>query len=104
MDLIMDLVCEACGSSHKYSSDRGLRQHQLNCQEFLLADNEASTVDDALAKYQRKLQRRKRKLEAASDPNEAVPLTGSDVHGSFNFYSTSILIHSRMDPWWLLVV
>ena len=54
----MVFACEACGSSFKYNSDRGLRQHQLNCEEFLLADNEASTVDDALEKYRRKLQRK----------------------------------------------
>jgi hypothetical protein len=49
--LFMVFACEACGSSFKYNSDRGLRQHQLNCEEFLQADNEASTVDDALEKY-----------------------------------------------------
>jgi hypothetical protein len=61
----MAFPCEACGSSFKYNSDRGLRQHQLNCEEYLQADNEASTVDDALEKYRRKLQRKKHKLEAA---------------------------------------
>jgi hypothetical protein len=81
----MVLVCEACGSSHQYNSDRGLRQHQLNCPEFLQADNEASTVDDALGKYRRKLQKRKHKLEAAS-LNETVPLTGSGVRNSFIFF------------------
>jgi hypothetical protein len=69
----MVFSCEACGSSFKYNSDRGLRQHQLNCEEFLLADNEASTVDDALDKYRRKLQRKKHK--AVSE----VSLTGSGV-------------------------
>ena len=29
----------------EYNSDRGLCQHQLNCEEFLQANNEASTVD-----------------------------------------------------------
>ena len=70
----MIFACEACGSSFKYNSDRGLRQHQLHCEEFLLADNEASTVDDALEKYRRKLQKKK-KLKALSE----VPLTGSGV-------------------------
>jgi hypothetical protein len=81
--LFMVFACEACGSSFKYNSDRGLRQHQLNCEEFLQADNEASTVDDALEKYRRKLQRKKHKLEAALSE---VSLIGSGVSYSFIFY------------------
>jgi hypothetical protein len=83
----MILACEACGSPHKYNSDRGLRQHQLNCQEFLQADSEASTIDDALEKYRRKLQRKKHKAAL----NETVPLTGSGVRDSFSFYSILII-------------
>jgi hypothetical protein len=74
MLFFMAFSCEACGSSFKYNSDRGLRQHQLNCEEFLQADNEASTVDDALEKYRSKLQRKK--LKAALSE---VSLTGSGV-------------------------
>jgi len=70
----MVFVCEACGSSFRYNSDRGLRQHQLNCEDFLQADNEVSTVDDALEKYRRKLQRKK--LKAALSE---VSLTGSGI-------------------------
>ena len=77
----MVFACEACGSSFKYNSDRGLRQHQLNCEEFLQVDNEASTVDDALEKYRRKLQRKKDKAALSE-----VSLTGSGVRDSFNFY------------------
>ena len=77
----MVFACEACGSSFKYNSDRGLRQHQLNCEEFLQVDNEASTVDDALEKYRRKLQRKKDKAALGE-----VSLTGSGVRDSFNFY------------------
>jgi hypothetical protein len=86
----MVFVCEACGSSFKYNSDRGLRQHQLNCEEFLQADNEASTVDDALEKYRRKLQRKKLKLEPEAAPSlSEVSLTGSGVCYSFvlHFYT-----------------
>ena len=79
--LSMVFACEACGSSFKYYSDRGLRQHQLNCEEFLQADNEASTVDDALEKYRRKLQRKKRKVALRE-----VSLTGSGVREAFIFY------------------
>ena len=74
----MVFACEACGGSSKYNSDRGLRQHQLNCVEFLQADNEASTVDDALEKYRRKLERKKHKAALSE-----VPLTGSGVCYSF---------------------
>jgi hypothetical protein len=77
----MVFACEACGSSFKYNSDRGLRQHQLNCEEFLQADNEASTVDDALEKYRRKLQRKKHKAALSE-----VSLTGSGVRDAFIFY------------------
>ena len=77
----MVFVCEACGSSFKYNSDRGLRQHQLNCEEFLQADNEASTVDDALEKYRRKVQRKKHKAALRE-----VSLTGSGVRHAFIFY------------------
>ena len=41
---------------HCLNGDRGLRRHQLKCEEFLQADNEASTLDDALEKYRHKLQ------------------------------------------------
>ena len=75
----MVFACEACGSS--FNSDRGLRQHQLNCEEFLQADNEASTVDDALEKYRRKLKRKKRKAALSE-----VSLTGSGVRENFIFY------------------
>jgi hypothetical protein len=75
----MALACEACGSSHKYNSDRGLYQHQRNCQEFLQADNEASIVDDALGRYRRKLQRKKQKAAL----NEMGSLTVSGVHDIF---------------------
>jgi hypothetical protein len=77
----MVFVCEACGSSFKYNSDRGLRQHQLNCEEFLQADNEASTVDDALEKYRRKVQRRKQKAALSE-----VSLTVSGVCYFFILY------------------
>jgi hypothetical protein len=77
----MVFACEACESSLKFNSDRGLRQHQLNCQEFLQADNEASTVDDALEKYRRKLQRKKHKAALSE-----VSLTGSGVCCSFILY------------------
>src|SRR5882762_7689632 len=77
----MVFACEACGSSSKYNSDRGLRQHQLNCEDFLQADNEASTVDNALEKYRRKLERKKRKAALGE-----VSLTGSGVRYSLNFY------------------
>jgi hypothetical protein len=75
----MVFACEACGSS--FNSDRGLRRHQLKCEEFLLADNEASTVDDALETYRRKLQRKKHKAA----PSE-VSLTGNGVCYSFILY------------------
>ena len=77
----MAFACEACGSPFKYNSDRGLRQHQLNCEEFFQADNEASTVDDALEKYRRKLQRKKRKAALSK-----ASLTGSGVREAFIFY------------------
>jgi hypothetical protein len=77
----MVFVCEACGSSFKYNSDRGLRQHQLNCEEFLQADNEASTVDDALEKYRRKVQRKKQKAALSE-----VSLTVSGVCYFFILY------------------
>ena len=92
---IMVFACEACGSSFKYNSDRGLHQHQLNCEEFLQANNEASTVDDALEKYWRKLQIKKHKATLSE-----ASLTGSGVSDAFNFYFISILlIHCRMHPW-----
>jgi hypothetical protein len=75
-------ACEACGSSIEYNSDRGLRQHQLNCEEFLQADNEASTVDDALEKYRRKLQKKRQKAALSGK----VSLTGSGVCYSFILY------------------
>jgi hypothetical protein len=77
----MVYACEACGSSFKYNSDRGLRRHQLNCEEFLLADNEASTVEDALEKYRRKLKRKMHKAALSE-----VSLTGSGVRDAFIFY------------------
>jgi hypothetical protein len=92
----MVFACEACGSSSKYNSDRGLRQHQLNCEEFLQADNEVSTVDDALEKYRRKLQRKKHKAALIE-----VSLTGSGVRDAFvfYFYTHVLIIHYRMHPW-----
>lgn len=78
----MVFACEACGSSIKFNTDRGLRQHQLNCEEFLQADNEANTVDDALEKYRRKLQRKKLKAALSGE----VSLTGSGVRDGFIFY------------------
>ena len=87
----MVFVCEACGNSLKYNSDRGLRQHQLNCEEFLQADNEASTVDDALEKYRRKVQRKKQK--AALNLSE-VSLTGSGVCYFFILYFYTHPSHS----------
>ena len=80
----MVFACEACGSSIKFNTDRGLRQHQLNCEEFLQADNEANTVDDALEKYRRKLQRKRQKAALSE-----VSLTGSDVCYPFvlHFYA-----------------
>lgn len=89
----MVFTCEECGSPFKYNSDRGLRQHQLYCEEFLQADNEASTVDDALEKYRRKLQRKKNKAALSE-----VSLTGSGVRYSFFFFSI-LIIHCRMHPW-----
>jgi hypothetical protein len=86
----MVFACEACLSS--YNSDRGLRRHQLNCEEFLQADNEASTVDDALEKYRRKLERKKRKAALSE-----VSLTGSGVHYSFIFIYI-LNIPYRMHP------
>jgi hypothetical protein len=77
----MAFACEACGTSSKFNSDRGLRQHQLNCEEFLQADNEASTFDDALGKYRRKLQRKKHKAAL-----NQVPPTGSGVCYSPTLY------------------
>jgi hypothetical protein len=81
---IMVFACEACGSSFIYNSDRRLRQHQLNCEKFLQADNEAShgTVDDALGKYRREVQRKKHKA-ALSEVSES--LTGSGVRDAFFF-------------------
>jgi hypothetical protein len=74
------MVFDACGSSFKYNSDCGLRRHQLNCQEFHLAENEAShgTVDDALEE---------KKQKAAPSLGE-VSLTGlgSGVRDAFIFY------------------
>jgi hypothetical protein len=91
----MAFACDACGSSSKYNSDRGLRQHQLNCEEFLQADNEASTVDDALEKYRSKLQRKKHKVTLSE-----VSLTGSHGGVCYSSFVTSILIiHYRMHPW-----
>ena len=84
---IMVFVCEACGSS--FNSDRGLCRHQLNCEEFLLADNEASAVDDALEKYRHKLQRKKHKVALTE-----VSLTGSGVRDVFIFISILIIHHS----------
>ena len=83
----MVFACEACGSS--FYSDRGLHRHQLNCEESLQADNEASTVDDALEKYRRKLQRKKHKAALSE-----VSLTGSGVRDVFIFISILIIHHS----------
>ena len=83
----MVFACEACGSS--FNGDRGLRRHQLKCEEFLQADNEASTLDDALEKYRRKLQRKKHKAALSE-----VSLTGSGVRDVFIFISILIIHHS----------
>ena len=95
---IMVFACESCGSS--FNGDRGLRQHQLNCEEFLLVDNEASTVDDALEKYRRKLQRKKHKAALSE-----VSLTGSnvrDVSSLLSLYSSFIIhcsLRMPLSPW-----
>jgi hypothetical protein len=78
---IMVFACDACGSSFKYNSDCGLRRHQLNCQEFLLVNNEASPVDDALEKYRCEFQRKKQKAALGE-----VSLTGSGVRDAFIFF------------------
>ena len=91
----MVFACEACGSSFKYNSDRGLHQHQLNCEEFLQANNEASTVDDALDKYRCKLQRKRHKA-ALSKVSES--LTGV-CYSSFLISQAILIIHCRMHPW-----
>ena len=77
----MVFECEACGSTFKFTSDRGLRQHQLSCEELLHADNEASTVDNALEKYRHKLERKKLKAGLS----EAL-LTESSVCYIFFFF------------------
>ena len=87
----MVFACEACGSSFKYNSNRGLRQHQLNCEEFLQADNEAGTVDNALEKYRLKRQRKRHKVLSE------VSLTGIGVRYS-SFFISILIVHSRMDP------
>jgi uncharacterized protein YdaU (DUF1376 family) len=85
----MVFACEACESY--FNSDRGLRRHQLKCEESLLADNEASTVDDALGKYRRKLQRKKHKA-ALTEVSES--LTGRGVRDLFILISILIIHHS----------
>ena len=81
----MVFTCEACGSSFKYNSDRGLHQHQINCEEFLLADNEGSTVGEPFGEYRRKLQRKLLKA--------AVSQTGSGVcYYSILYFYTHHLI------------
>ena len=87
----MVFACEACGSSFKYNSNRGLRQHQLNCEEFLQADNEAGTVDNALEKYRLKRQRKRHKVLSE------VSLTGIGVCYS-SFFISILIVHSRMHP------
>ena len=89
---IMIFACEACGSS--FNGDRGLSRHQLNCEEFLLADNEASTVDDALEKYRRKLQRKRHK--AAFRSEVSLPVTASGVRDIFILISILIIIHHSL--------
>ena len=86
---VMVFACEACGSS--FNSDRGRLRHQLQCEDFLLADNEASTVDDALEKYRCKLQRKKHKA-ALSEVSES--LTGGVVRDLFFLISILIIHHS----------
>lgn len=77
----MAFTCEACSS--EYNSDRGLRRHQIKCEDFLLADSEASTIDDALEKYQLK---RKRKRDKAAQSEVSVSGSASGVRFSFIFY------------------
>jgi hypothetical protein len=89
----MVFACEACGSSFKYNSNRGLRQHQLNCEEFLQADNEAGTVDNALEKYRLKRQKKKHKIVLSE-----VSLTGVGVCFS-SFFISILIVHCRMHPW-----
>ena len=90
---IMVFACEACGNS--FNSDRGRLRHQSKCEEFLLADNEASTVDDALEKYRRKLQRKKHKAAPSlSKVSNSESLTGSGVRDFFILISILIIHHS----------
>jgi hypothetical protein len=89
----MVFACEACGSSFKYNSNRGLSQHQLNCEEFLQADNEAGTVDNALEKYRLKRKRKKHKVFLSE-----VSLTGISVCRS-SFLISILIVHCRMHPW-----
>ena len=84
----MVFACEACGSS--FNSDRGLRRHQIKCEVFLMDDNEASTVDDALEIYRRKLQRKKH-IAALSEVSES--LTASGVRNPFILISIITIHH-----------
>ena len=85
----MVFACEACGSF--FNSDRGLRRHQIKCEVFLMDDNEASTVDDALEKYRRKLQRKKH-IAALSEVSES--LTASGVRDLFILIFIITIHHS----------
>ena len=64
----------------------------MKCEVFLLADNEASTVDDALEKYRRKLERKKHIVAALSEVSES--LTGIDVRDLFILISILTIDHS----------
>jgi hypothetical protein len=63
----------------------------MKCEVFLLADNEASTVDDALEKHRRKLERKKH-IAAFSEVSES--LTGIDVRDLFILISILTIDHS----------
>ena len=69
----------------------------MKCEVFLLADNEASTVDDALEKYRRKLERKKHIVAALSEVSES--LTGIDVRDLFILISILTIDHCRMHSW-----
>lgn len=66
------LLCESCG--HEYTTERGLRQHQTSCEEFLCDDNAANAVENALERYLLKKARTKHKAKAhvtISEPTDS---------------------------------